>query len=103
VSGLQEHQILDTVQKWGTFPDWVPARFATSTEERPALLQWVYCLGQSLPRKQQVTHRLIQSFIVVPCASMFVGVIRQTFYDPPEDKKAVVSQVPTNHPFLKTP
>jgi hypothetical protein len=91
MANLQEQQILSAVQKRGTIPDWIPARFASSPTQRELLLQWMYCLGQSVPRRQQLMHRLIQSFILVPCASMFVGVVRQT-YNRPKDEKAVVSQ-----------
>jgi hypothetical protein len=67
-------------------------RTPTTEEQRQALLQWLHCLVHSLPYKQQLVHRLIQSSIVVPCAAMGVGVIRQVLYFPLRDEKAMVSK-----------
>jgi hypothetical protein len=102
----EEQHILSAVGKWGTMPNRMAARsFASASssaarsrsEERQALLHYLHCLGLSLPHRQQLVHRVIQSFIVVPCVAMCVGVWRQTLPASgvrvfrPDDEKAVVS------------
>jgi hypothetical protein len=91
ITALDEQHILSTVPKWGTLPDWMASRTPATEEQRQALLQWLHCLVHSLPYRQQLVHRLIQSSIMVPCAAMGVGVVRQVLYFPLRDEKAMVS------------
>jgi hypothetical protein len=61
-------------------------------DEKKAVLQWLYCLRRSLPRKQQAVHRLMQGCIVLPCISMAIGVVQQRAFFLLDDVKAMVSE-----------
>ncbi|WIA21595.1 hypothetical protein OEZ85_000783 [Tetradesmus obliquus] len=77
-----------TVQKWGNRPRWLPP---PSTREKQAVRQWLYCVRQGYPQRQQLLHRLLQCVIVLPCASMGCGVLHQRLRRPDLDIKSTYS------------
>uniref|UniRef100_A0A383W2P9 Transmembrane protein n=1 Tax=Tetradesmus obliquus TaxID=3088 RepID=A0A383W2P9_TETOB len=77
-----------TVQTWGNRPRWLPP---PSTREKQAVRQWLYCVRQGYPQRQQLLHRLLQCVIVLPCASMGCGVMHQRLRRPDLDIKSTYS------------